>query len=335
MKHFLIGYAGNPGIRMMTEQDARSLSHINLAFGVIRNGLLDTSKLTVWEDLRQIRAWNPDIRIVLSVGGWAAGGFSEMASTPRGISAFADSCRQAMDRHGLDGIDIDWEYPCSSAAGIASNPADKANFTALMRALRGVAGDRIVSIAAGAGPYFTRNTEMDKVAAVCDYIQLMTYDMRGGTGRQAGHHTGLDASRGDEDGMTVRRAAALFHKAGVPRDKIVIGAAFYSRKWDNVPDINRGLLQQAGSVGNYGPGYDRLLEEFIDKNGWVSHWDEDAKAPFLFNGRSFISYDDPRSVTLKCRYLKQEGLRGIMYWEHSSDSTRALLNAMAAELGRG
>lgn len=335
MKHFLIGYAGNAGIRMMTAQDARSLSHINLAFGVIRDGLLDTSRLTVWDSLHQLRGWNPDIRIVLSVGGWTAGGFSEMAATPRGISAFADSCGKAMDLYGLDGIDIDWEYPCSSAAGIASNPADKVNFTALMRALRGVAGDRIVSIAAGAGPYFTRNTEMDKVAAACDYVQLMTYDMRGGFDRQAGHHTGLDASLGDEDGMTVRRAVELFHKAGVPRDKIVIGAAFYSRKWDGVPDVSRGLLQPAESVGNYGPGYDKLLAEYIDKNGWVSHWDEDAKAPFLFNGRSFISYDDPRSVALKCRYLKQEGLRGIMYWEHASDSTHTLLGAMAAELGRG
>lgn len=334
MEVFLIAYAGNAGIRLMTAEDARRLTHINLAFGVIRDGLLDTSRLDIWDELKQIRAWNPDIRIVLSVGGWGAGGFSEMAATPQGIAAFASSCREAMDRYGLDGIDIDWEYPCSSSADIASSPADRENFTALMQALRDIAGDRIVSIAAGAGPYFTRDTEMDKVAAICDYIQLMTYDLRSGFCRQAGHHTGLYATRGDDSDMTVARAVDLFHAAGVPREKIIIGAAFYSRRWDGVPDVNRGLLQRAESLGNYGPGYAALRKDYIGKNGWTAHWDEDAQAPFLFNGSSLISYDDPRSVALKCRYLMEKGLLGIMYWEHSCDSTHTLLAAMASELGR-
>ena len=335
MKPLLIAYAGNQGIRMMTREDAKRLSHINLAFGVIEEGLLSLRHLDIWAELPRIRAWNPDIKVVLSVGGWGAGGFSEMAATPEGRRAFAKSCREAMDLHQLDGIDMDWEYPCSSSAGIVSSPDDRENFTHLMRELRAIAGDRIVSIAAGAGRYFVRDTQMDLVAEVCDYIQLMTYDMRSGFTRQAGHHTGLDASLGDDTGMTVKRAVEIFHRAGVPRNKIVIGAAFYSRRWGGVPDINHGLLQPAGTIGNYGPGYDTLLSDYIDKNGWTAHWDAAASAPFLFNGSEFISYDDPRSVALKCRYLKEEGLLGIMYWEHANDSTHSLLAAMAEELGRG
>lgn len=332
MKHLLIGYAGNKGIRMMTPEDARRLTHINLAFGVIEDGLLSLRHLDIWDRLPEIRSWNPDIKFVLSVGGWGAGGFSEMASTQAGRAAFVASCRQAMAQHALDGIDMDWEYPCSSSSGIASSPDDKENFTYLMQQLRAIAGDKIVSIAAGVGPYFVRDTQMELVAAACDYIQLMTYDLRSGNCRQAGHHTGLYASLGDTRMMTVQRGVELFRQAGVPKEKIVIGAAFYSRHWTGVPDQNRGLLQMAQSIANYGPGYDTLLADYINKNGWTAHWDEAAQAPFLWNGSEFISYDDPRSLALKCRYLKQEGLLGIMYWEHANDSTHTLLQAMAEEL---
>ena len=59
---------------------------------------------------------------------------------------------------------------------------------------------------------------------------------------------------------------------------------------------------------------------------------DDAKAPYLFNGSTFISYDDPESIRLKCAYLKKEGLLGIMYWEHGCDPSRRLLTAMAGAM---
>lgn len=57
-----------------------------------------------------------------------------------------------------------------------------------------------------------------------------------------------------------------------------------------------GFLQYTEKGGGYGPNYDKLAEEYIDKNGYVSYWDDEAKAPFLFNGSTFISYDDERSL---------------------------------------
>ncbi len=334
MNKVLIGYAGNKGIAQMTREQARMLTHINLAFGHVVDGLLNVDGLSALDDLDRIRGYHPDIKIVLSVGGWGAGGFSEMARTKEGRERFIASCVSVVNKHALDGIDMDWEYPCSSSAGIESHPSDRENFTYLMQGLRNAFPDGIVSIAAGAGHYFVRDTQMNLVAKACDYIQLMTYDMRSGFDHQAGHHTGLYASLGDEDGMTVERAVDLFHKAGVPKEKIVIGAAFYSRHWQGVPDINLGLLQQAQTVGNYGPSYDKLVSDYINKNGWIAHWDEVAKAPWLWNGTELISYDNPESLKWKCDYLKDQGLLGIMYWEHSSDSTGELLTTLAQNLGR-
>lgn len=330
-KPIVLGYATNKGLLMINEADAKRLTHVNLAFGLIENGLLTLRGLPDIAHIHEIRKWNPDIKFVLSVGGWTAGGFSPMAMTEEGRRAFAQSVAEAMDTHGLDGIDIDWEYPCNGSAGIEYDPRDRENFTLLMAALRDIAGDRIVSIAAGSGDYFVRDTEMEKVGEICDYVQLMTYDMRSGGCRQAGHHTGLFAAKGDAEDISTRACVERFARAGVPKDKLVIGAAFYSRIWGGVPDVNHGMLQQAETIANFGPGYTELVRDYIDKNGWVRYWDDDAKAPYLYNAEKggFITYDDPESIRLKTEWLQQEGLHGIMYWEHSCDETHTLLQAMA------
>ena len=333
MERFILGYVTDGALESVNTEDAGRLTHINLAFGVIKDGLLDMSHLPHIGEVERIRKLNPKLKFVLSVGGWGAGGFSLMSRTEEGRRAFAETCLRAVEKYGLDGIDIDWEYPCDNSAGIDSDPSDKQNYTLLLQALRDALGPaRIVSIAAGAGGYFIRGTEMDRVAAICDYVQLMTYDIRSGFQREAGHHTNLFTSPGDRLNGSVKSSVDAYHSAGVPLDRIVIGAAFYSRRWDGLPDINHGLFQQAGTIGQYGPGYTDLVRNFIDQNGFKRYWDDDAKAPFLFNGSSLISYDDPESIRLKCEYLKAEGLKGIMYWDHGSDPSRALLGAMWAAM---
>ena len=326
----ILGYVGDRGLPYVTEADARMLDGINIAFGKVA----DDYSLGTWElkhnsCLEQIRQWNPDIKIVLSVGGWTAGGFSLMSRMEEGRRKFAKSCADYVESARLDGIDIDWEYPCSDSAGIDCDPSDKRNFTLLLQALRDALGNgKIVSIAAGAGAYFVRDTEMDQVADVCDYVQIMTYDMRSGFCRQAGHHTAPFAAKGDDSGLDTLSMVKMFNKAGVPLNKIIIGAAFYSRKWGGVPDVNHGLLQPAQTTGDYGAGYSGLVKDYIDKNGFVRYWDEDAQAPFLFNGSTLISYDDPDSLKAKCGIVKDNGLMGIMYWEHGCDDTRTLLKAI-------
>lgn len=332
MKHIVLGYAMNHSLPLFTKADVCKLTHINLAFGLIKNGLLDMSQLTNIGLIEKFREWNPEIKIVLSVGGWGAGGFSEMAMTEEGRWNFARSCRAAVEEYGLDGIDIDWEYPCSDLAQIDADPRDRENFTALMRSLRGQLGQRIVSIAAGAGEYFVRDTQMDKVAKIVDYVQIMTYDMRSGFFHQAGHHASLCSSEGDRSGLDTKQMVQLFNKNGVPKDKIVIGAAFYSRRWTGVPNVNNGLLQPAQSVGMSGPRYSDINDDYIIKNGFEQYWDADAQAAYLWNGEEFISYETPEAVSLKCAYVLEENLLGIMYWEHGCDTTGELLEAINSVL---
>ncbi len=334
--YMVLGYATGKGLDGITQADAQRLTHVNVAFGVIENGLLSMRCLPdLRKQLERVRGLNPRLKIVLSVGGWTAGGFSLMSRTRAGRDAFAVSVRQVLDDYGLDGVDIDWEYPCSDQAGIDCDPSDRENFTFLMEAMRQAAGpDRIVSIAAGGGDYFIRDTEMDKVARICDYVQIMTYDLNCSS-HTTRHHTSLYALAGSYPRGNADYCARIFEAGGVPREKMVLGAAFYSRKWTGVRNACHGLLQEAESIGGYGPSYGELAENYIGKNGFVRYWDDTAKAPYLFDGSTFITYEDARSIAEKCAYIRNQGLRGLMYWEHSCDPSGYLLAAIADNLKTG
>lgn len=125
MKYDVIAYCWNDALAGFTREDARRLTHVNLAFGLIKDGLLDLHLLKYLHLLPKLREWNPEMKIVLSVGGWGADGFSDMAMTEEGRRNFAKSCLDAVEKYNLDGIDIDWEYPCNDAAGIGADPGTR------------------------------------------------------------------------------------------------------------------------------------------------------------------------------------------------------------------
>lgn len=335
-KYIKAGYASDAVLPEMTKEDLSKLTHLNVAFGHVRNDEITTAHLNNTEVLARIKREHPELTVLLSVGGWSAGGFSEAASTEAGRKSMAASAVRVLNELPFDGIDLDWEYPCYGEAEIGSSPDDKRNFTLLLKTIRealdakGTRDGRhyLLTIAAGADQYYVDGTEMEQVQQYLDFVQLMTYDMRGGFQVLTGHHTNLYTPTGDLFRISVDASVNLFQRAGVPKEKIVIGAAFYSRVWSGVPDRNHGLHQMAGSTGGYGPDFTVLAADYINKNGYVRYWDEEACAPYLFNGSSLISYDDEESISRKCDYVKDKGLAGIMFWEYSCDKTHRLLDAV-------
>ncbi|MBM7569316.1 glycoside hydrolase family 18 protein [Paenibacillus sacheonensis] len=335
-KHIKVGYVVDEAMPEMTREDLLKLTHINVAFGHVREDEIVTDHLKHAEVIHEWKQAHPELKVLLSVGGWSAGGFSEAASTESGRRKMADSAVRVLTTRPFDGIDLDWEYPCYAEAGIASNPADKENFTLLLRTIReelDALGSRdkrhyLLTIAAGADQYYVDGTEMDQAQRYLDYVQLMTYDMRGGFQVLTGHHTNLYTPAGDLFRISTDASVRIFVGAGVPKEKIVIGAAFYSRQWNQVPDHNQGLHQMAGTTGGYGPSFTELAAHYIGQSGYVRYWDEEACAPYLFNGSSFISYEDEQSIARKCAYVKDQGLAGIMFWEYGCDKTHRLLEAI-------
>ena len=334
--YIVAGYVVDSKLPELAQEDLVKLTHLNVAFGHVQNDEIRTEHMKHMDVLRSIKGEHPELNIILSVGGWSAGGFSEAASSEKGRSTMANSAVRILTDFPFDGIDLDWEYPCYGEAGIQSSPDDKKNFTLLLKTMRdaldrkGVQDGRhyLLTIAAGADQYYVDGTEMKQVQQYLDFVQVMTYDMRGGFQILTGHHTNLYTSSGDLFRISTESSINMFVQAGVPREKIVIGVAFYSRIWQQVPDINQGLHQMAGSTGGYGPDFTDLAANYINSNGYTRYWDEEAKAPYLFNGTSFISYDDEESIRHKCDYVKNNNLGGMMFWEYGCDQTHRLLDTI-------
>ncbi|MCK9526812.1 MAG: glycoside hydrolase family 18 protein [Limnochordia bacterium] len=332
----LIGYVTSDALPSITAADAQKMTHINVAFGHVREARVTVTATRNLDTLCRLREYHPKLGILLSLGGWGSGGFSEAAATDEGRKLMARTALDILREFELEGIDLDWEYPCYSVAGIASHPADKRNFTLLLKELRRALDEEgqrdgkhyLLTIATGADQYYLDGTEMDQVEKYLDWVQLMTYDMRGGFNAFTGHHTNLYTPTGDLFRISVDASVNMFVKAGVPKEKIVIGAAFYSRMWQNVPNSNNGLHQMTAGAGGSGPMYTELAAEYINKNGFTRYFDDEAQAPYLFDGQTFITYDDEESLRAKCLYVKEHGLKGIMFWEYNCDQTGTLLDVL-------
>lgn len=317
------------GINQLRVYDVMRITHLNIAFGLIHDDVVTVDHLNYLDRIPVYKAINPDLKVILSIGGWGADGFSQAAMTAKGIESFCSSAMDIVVKHDFDGIDIDWEYPCSDQAEIAYSPKDKENYTLLMQALRDHLTETgkktgkayLLTTAVGGEQYYIDGTEMDKIAQIVDYVNLMTYDLRGGFTHFAGHHTGLYPQTGDENGPSSLRTVELFHNAGVPYEKMVLGSAFYGRRWNGIkdPGTMHGLGMEAETLGNgRGKRFDLLDDDVVAFNGFTRYRDEQAKAPYLFDGHDFISYEDEQSIADKCAFLKEKGLAGMMYWAYGN-----------------
>jgi chitinase len=326
---------------------ADKLTHINYAFANIRDGQVvegfahDTENFKV---LAGVRRSNPHLKVLVSVGGWTwSGGFSDAVLTPERRQRFVQSAVDFVRRHDLDGFDVDWEYPGLPGNGNTHRPEDKANFTSVMADLRAAldkdAAARgkasLLTFAAGAFPAFIDHTEMAKVQASVDFVNLMTYDFRvASVDRIAGHHANLYDAPNDEKHRSADRTVREFLAAGVPAAKLVMGVPFYGRGWRDVHPGADGLYQPGVAVKGMNLSYGQLAGAVIGRDGFSRYWDATAQAPFLWNAnqRIFISYDDPESLRLKANYVRARGLGGVMFWQYSEDPSGALLEALHTNL---
>lgn len=343
-RYKVTGYVSSRDLLQMKEKDVKALDVINIAFGKITEGEI------LWEEaeregarqaVERLRKIHPDLSVVLSVGGWGADGFSQAASCNESRNKLAKSVVRLIRETGIDGVDIDWEYPGFSLAGIASSREDASNYVLLLKALheavKSEKADGLVTAAVGGDTYFVRQTNMKEAARYLDAVLLMTYDLQGGFQTVTGHHSPLYAAPCNLMDACVHKAVTCFTEAGVEAEKLSVGIPFYSRQWTSVKAALsdcRGLGMESAGIGGYGADYGTLYEEYINKNGYVRYWDDVAQVPYLFNGDTFISYEDEESIAAKIRYVKEKGLAGLMFWEYKCDSTGSLLPFMRKMLDK-
>lgn len=325
------------------KMDATKLTHINYAFANIGSDLkialgypdVDPSNISKLNALKQV---NPQLKTIIAVGGWSwSSRFSDVALTDASRTTFADSCVNFLIKYGFDGIDIDWEYPVSG--GLSTNvrrPEDKHNFTLLLQKLRekldarGVIDRKhyILSFAGADGSWYLKNTEPAQLSSIVDYANLMTYDIHGSWDTYTDFHAPLyiNSDTSPQDKWSVDASVNAWVNAGFPVSKIVMGIPFYGYVYKAVTNTNNGLYQTYSGCSSI--SYANIAANYLKTSGYVRHFHSQSMVPWLFNGSTFISYEDEQSIEYKTQYIKNKGLGGAMIWELSQDPNRVLLNAV-------
>ncbi len=341
-KKIIVGYV--PGFRGNLESlsiDASKLTHINYAFVDVKDSMAwltnietDTVNFRILNKLKKV---NPDLKILISIGGWSwSGNFSDAVLTSSSRHKFAKTSVEIVANNDLDGVDIDWEYPGQIGNNNVFRPEDKQNYTLMFKAIRKELDELSkktekyyeLTTAVGASRSYIEHTEMGKAAKYLDYVNLMTYDFYT-SGDSAGHHSNLYPPENYDMDASAHKTFNVFVEAGVPAEKLVMGLPFYGRSWIMKSADNYGINMPVAESAR-GGGYTYIKDSLVNKKGFVRHWDENAKAPYLFNEQTnqLIVYDDEESVKLKCEYVIENNMGGIMFWQYASDTNEYLLDAI-------
>lgn len=370
-------YAGHNGYAI-SNIPWDEITHINYAFATIKSGQVSifddwaAEGMTFGEpqgspytgnygQIKKYKQLHPQTRVNISVGGWSqSAGFHDAAATAESRKIFADSAVKFIRTYGFDGVDIDWEYPTSKReADLVDNPNDqgtpkadaseKQTFTLLLQDLRAAlskAGSEDnkyyeLTAAVPSGKDKIEQTEPDKYAQYLDFINVMTYDMRGAWDSKTGLQSALYGNQNDPSDPLIKNyynvdaAMSIYASYGIPKEKLILGSPYYSRGWTGVKNDGPikelpGLYATAtgGARGIWDGGrpagcnpYYQLTQMEKDSS-FVKYRDPASQSPYLYSASKgeMYTYEDDVSLGAKVNYVNSNNYGGIIFWELSGDS---------------
>ena len=304
----IIAYLFGPRVEDFSKISFEGIDIVNYAFALVRDGKCYIPERNCLDKLLKLEGRK--FEVGLSIGGWGADGFSDAVLTEESRKIFVDSIIKIVKEKNLAGVDLDWEYPAIPAAGIKARPEDTPNFTLFMELLKQeldkLEGNKYLSFAVGAAEECAEKLELDKLAKILDYLNLMTYDMAHHHHKIC-HNTNMYPSK--YSNISALETVQIYQSHGFPIEKMVLGSAFYGKV--------RPLKDDA-TVSRYGYPFKEIDAGVLKDYKYM--WDDEAKAPVYYNDNEYVSFDNEESVTEKCKYINSNNLSGIMFWELSSDN---------------
>lgn len=277
-----------------------------------------------FHQLKELKHKYRNLKVLISLEGKASD-FTEDAK-PQNRQAFVRSCvdlfikghfEDGIVEPGLfDGFDVDWESP---------KEVDAENFRALLAEFRQqmneVKPGLKLSIAVGHSPRMLAGTDFSQVAPLVDQVGIMNYDYTGPWNETTGFLAPLFPPSSSQRRASIASSIESYEAAGVPREKLLMGIPFYGYSWTGVPNENSGLFQAGKGVRPDRPyNYIRTIAP-----SFRAYRDSTSKAPWLFDGQTFWTYDDPLSIRYKTSYAIHQKIGGVMIWELSNDTEDAEL----------
>ena len=329
-------YTGNG--ETIRQYPVEKLTHIIYSFLKLQNDTLtfrnDAQRKAV-QELVELKKQYPQLKIMVSIGGWGGcAPCSQLFASAEHRKMFAETTVALFKQYNIDGLDLDWEYPVIEGyPGHVYDSSDKNNFTELVKALRKEMGNSfLLSFAAGGfTKYLEQSIDWNGVMPLVDFVNLMTYDLVNGNSKTTGHHTLLYDQKPDQE-STSKCVEWLLNK-NIDAGKLIIGAAFYARVWENVEDVDHGLYQPGKFKESV--AHKNFSTYFNDASGFKYYWDVGAKAPFQYSAskKLFATFDDQHSIDAKTEFIKKKKLSGIMFWELSQDiQTKGLVDQISKGL---
>ena len=301
------------------------------------SGSADSGFGGTFHQFQELKAKYPNLKIIVSIGGGSvAASTIANAASASNRAAFVSSCVNmyikgnfggGISQPGIfDGFDIDWEFPASAT--------DRSNFTGLLSEFRSqldaVKSGYTLSIAGPNGSWAWQYIDLVNTQKYLTYVNLMTYDYAGPWNNETGlvaplYRSTSDPSPTDNGSSTVEG----YEAAGMPASKLVFGIPFYGYEWSGVPNQDHGLFEP-GSPANQGATYTSIVAA---EPKFTAYRDSVSQSPYLFNGSSFWTYEDPTSIKFKMTYVVNQKLAGVMIWNLEQDlSNGTLFNAVASGL---
>lgn len=304
--------------------DPTYLTHICYAFAevYVPNGTYQKFELqgdeSRFQKIVNLKKVNPKLKVLLSFtnsvensDNAGSQGFSALCKSADAMKKFADDCKAFCQKYGIDGIDIDWEFPgMTFGSNVFDAAVDVDNYLTLMKQLRTTLGSSYlltyagycqnVKTVAGGKKYI----DVKAVDPYVDFVNIMTYDLT----EAPNHQSALSKPSAYWD---CKRSIEEYLNAGVPASKLVLGIPFYGRR-----DFNSG-----GSIN-----YSDIIK--MDKNaGYViDNWDEEGNVPYVtLNGKFYCGYDNPKSIGIKGQWAISQGMKGLMFWDYDGDDSMGTL----------
>ncbi|KAJ1954696.1 hypothetical protein EC988_002292 [Linderina pennispora] len=205
--------------------------------------------------------------------------------------------------------------------------------------------------------------DVSDFASVIDYLNPMLYDFNGVWSETTGPNAPFNHEKGKGLQYSFTSSIKEWVDAGIPAEKILAGLPFYGRTVtaqndlsvsrqmyaplkkviprgdeddQEEPDKSCGGPKAFSGVWKYSKlrGQAVLSSPDVAEEPWIRQFDKVTKTPWLFNTdtKDFVSYDDPASIMYKCKYVKDNGLGGVMVWSMTSDFHNELVDAISSIL---
>ncbi|XP_067006667.2 probable chitinase 10 [Anabrus simplex] len=348
-----------PGAGKFTPEniDPMLCTHVIYAFATLKDHKLAATEdkdEDMYDRVVALREKNPNLKILLAIGGWAFGStpFKELTANVFRMNQFVYEAIELLRDFKFDGLDVDWEYPRGADDRLAYVNLLKELRQAFEGEAKSSEQPRLLLSAAVPASFeaIAAGYDVPEISKYLDYINVMTYDFHGQWERQVGHNSPLyplESATSYQKKLTVDFSAREWVKQGAPKEKLMIGMPTYGRSFTLVDPAKFDIGAPASGGGTAGKytgeaGFMSYYEvcDFLHKENTTLVWDNEQQVPFAYKDDQWVGFDDERSLKTKMGWLKEMGFGGIMIWSVDMDDFHGscgsgkypLLNAMRQEL---